>query len=998
MKILISTSLLIVMVNTFVLGQVETLATLQKNSYILYSETTEGSLFFVEHGFPPTTWISDGTKAGTQKLVGSFGNMDGFTKIGEQILFFSTTSDPKKFTLYSYSPSTGVLKLKEVDKPLSTLRINSGQKLYFVGVGSDNRRYIWQSDGTPNGTTPLALSFDAEFQGFSPDPALDGSIVQMVALSDRLLVLTLNAKKYTIWSFEFATSSKHKVAEFTNGYVGEMIALDDVAYFAGYDNLNGTELWKTDGTAGGTLMVKDIFTGVTNGITNSSAPSKFRKVGNEIFFFAYGQKYSKGLWKTDGTELGTQLIKEVCSGNSYCLEGFLNVLTNKLTWVSNSSGSGLEPWTSDGTTTGTHILKDIWEGPASSQNFTYSFPQKLFFSDADYTFFSADDGVSGKEVYRLNNSTQEVVQVLDLVKGSSGSNPSIIYAVKNHLLVVAQDSAENTSLLAVPISELRPLFTTGSVIPNDYWFQTIGSELTEANNPYWARSYSLATDAGNNIFVSGYFEGPTLNFFDNKISIPAGQYLFGSKSFVSKLNQKGELIWAKQLHTNDWLDNSKIATDKSGAVYVASSLNYYNRPIDLNFAPSSVGTYLVKLSPDGKQEWLTQPASIRLVRIADVKSEGENIYVAGSYSGKSLTWQNQSISSTTESSFFVAKFNSLGVLGWLRNIENNWEASGELVKIAVNKSEKSLHLLTTEGTLNTGSSCAFKQWTINVSTLDFNGDLLWAKSILTNDLSVGTSLAASPTGDLVVVGIFRGELHIDGFSLKTDKEENCSKMTSFYVQLNPYGNTVRAKTDNPKNVSPYDIEFANDGTFVVTSIERISADGNVNLRNITQQSISRFDLNGAQLDRKELIRSNDRIDDIKPTLVLDQVGNVVMSDMSFYKIDTIANSFYNRNRNIFLLKTKLNSIELAINNNKEYPLMIFPNPTSSHIYFKLWDQVNFDFDLTIYDDKGSIVSTPIIKRENDLYLLSTNEIRAGVYLFVFTSNHARITKKIFIQH
>lgn len=78
--------------------------------------------------------------------------------------------------------------------------------------------------------------------------------------------------------------------------------------------------------------------------------------------------------------------------------------------------------------------------------------------------------------------------------------------------------------------------------------------------------------------------------------------------------------------------------------------------------------------------------------------------------------------------------------------------------------------------------------------------------------------------------------------------------------------------------------------------------------------------------------------------------------------------------------------------------MIFPNPTSSHIYFKLWDQVNFDFDLTIYDDKGSIVSTPIIKRENDLYLLSTNEIRAGVYLFVFTSNHARITKKIFIQH
>ena len=51
-------------------------------------------------------------------------------------------------------------------------------------------------------------------------------------------------------------------------------ALGGVLFFAGGDGANGTELWKSDGTAGGTVLVKDIRPG-----SNGSSPRNLTVVG-----------------------------------------------------------------------------------------------------------------------------------------------------------------------------------------------------------------------------------------------------------------------------------------------------------------------------------------------------------------------------------------------------------------------------------------------------------------------------------------------------------------------------------------------------------------------------------------------------------------------------------------------------------------------------------------------------------------------------------------------
>src|SRR5438270_13925120 len=63
----------------------------------------------------------------------------------------------------------------------------------------------------------------------------------------------------------------------------------------GYDD-PGTELWKTDGTAAGTVLVKDIYPGYYG-----SGAGGFEVSNGTLFFTADDGVHGSELWKTNGT-------------------------------------------------------------------------------------------------------------------------------------------------------------------------------------------------------------------------------------------------------------------------------------------------------------------------------------------------------------------------------------------------------------------------------------------------------------------------------------------------------------------------------------------------------------------------------------------------------------------------------------------------------------------------------------------------------------------------
>mgnify|MGYP002135364656 CR=1 FL=1 len=77
-------------------------------------------------------------------------------------------------------------------------------------------------------------------------------------------------------------------------------------FFAADDTVNGSELWKSDGTPGGTVLVKDISIGVTG-----SSPTSLVAVGGILFFAADDGIRGGELWRSDGSDSGTYLVKEI---------------------------------------------------------------------------------------------------------------------------------------------------------------------------------------------------------------------------------------------------------------------------------------------------------------------------------------------------------------------------------------------------------------------------------------------------------------------------------------------------------------------------------------------------------------------------------------------------------------------------------------------------------------------------------------------------------------
>jgi ELWxxDGT repeat protein len=195
-------------------------------------------------------------------------------------------------------------------------------------------------------------------------------------------------------------------------------------YFTADDGTHGDELWKSDGTDAGTSMVRDIRPGPTG-----SDIFYLTVLNDTIYFTADDGSNGFELWKTNGTEAGTQMVVNLNPSGSGCCSELIKA--NDTLYMSADDGSGQALWKSDGTALGTELVDEVTPADLTDVGGT--------------VYFRADDVTSGVELWSSDGTEPGTSMVMD-INPSGDSFPDSFTDVGGTLYFSANDGTNGSEL------------------------------------------------------------------------------------------------------------------------------------------------------------------------------------------------------------------------------------------------------------------------------------------------------------------------------------------------------------------------------------------------------------------------------------------------------------------------------------------------------------------------------------------------------------------------
>ena len=410
-----------------------------QSSYIQEMAAVGGTLYFTADDpahYGTQLWKSDGTDAGTVIVRhSSDGPINPFTltPVGDK-LFFRAHSDGHDRELWVTDGSAAVTRMVKDIAPGNvsshTTQLTAvGDDLYFVADDGEHGGEVWKSDGTeagtilvedlrpgPAGSYPRALTNVAGTLYFSYfDADVGFELFRTDATSGVVLVKDIRP-------------GDHPYGGPLSSEPGRFTAVGDRLFFFANDGVRGYELWISDGTAGGTTLVRDIA---------PSDAATYREtrlaIGDRLFFVADDAAHGAELWSSDGTATDTELVKEIRTDTLSSNPTGMTNLDESVYFFADDGAHGAELWRTDGTATGTILVKDIHAGPQGSVPFVGG--SLTVFNGQLY--FNACDAATGCELWTSDGSETGTFRVKDLLPGGQSGYPTLLTASGDQLYFVA---------------------------------------------------------------------------------------------------------------------------------------------------------------------------------------------------------------------------------------------------------------------------------------------------------------------------------------------------------------------------------------------------------------------------------------------------------------------------------------------------------------------------------------------------------------------------------
>jgi ELWxxDGT repeat protein len=401
------------------------------------------TLFFAHDGQNGIElWKSDGTAAGTVEVKDIWPGPErsfpqDLTAVGSTVFFTADDGTHGRELWKSDGTAAGTVLVQDIDPspeddyysgPRDLTAVNG--TLFFAAADGTHGRELWTSDGTAAGTV-LVEDIDPRTEdGYYAGP-------QYLTEAGGTLFFTAydGTHNRELWKSDGTADGTLLVKDINPGtydgsYGAQLTAVGDTLFFAADDGDTGAALWKSDGSTDCTVLVEDVDPSSYSyvGLGNLTA------VGGTLFFASSDGSTGSELWESDGTAAGTVLVKDIKPGGNSSHPSNLTAADGTLFFTAESSTTGYELWRSDGTAVGTVLVKDV-NHVANYASYGYELG-----AVGSTMFFTADDGTTGRELWKSDGTGAGTVLVRDIEPGAYGSYPDDLTAVGSTLFFTAMES------------------------------------------------------------------------------------------------------------------------------------------------------------------------------------------------------------------------------------------------------------------------------------------------------------------------------------------------------------------------------------------------------------------------------------------------------------------------------------------------------------------------------------------------------------------------------
>ena len=320
--------------------------------------------------------------------------------------------------------------------------------------------------------------------------------------------------------------------------------------------------------------------------------------------------------------------------------------------------------------------------------------------------------------------------------------------------------------------------------PNWAWARSAGNSFDEG--------WSVATDANGNVYMAGFFGGPSLTFDTITLNNSGGTAIF-----IVKYDAIGNVLWANSSGGAFGNRGYCVATDANGNVFVTGY--FYNPTISfgsftLTNADNSGNTndiFIVKYDSSGTVLWAKSAGGfsydIGYSVSADVNG---NVLMTGYFDSPTITFGTFTLinadNTGNSADFFIVKYDTNGNVLWAKRAGGTSTDEGFSVATDANGNA-----------IVTGSfaspAITFGTFTLNnasgdemfIVKYDASGTVLWAKNAGCNP----SSIATDANGNVLVTGYY----YTPTITFGTFTLTNAGIGNFFIVKYDANGNVVWAK-------------------------------------------------------------------------------------------------------------------------------------------------------------------------------------------------------------